>query len=85
MDATYDASLANLALLYDLTGDKEKARRLYHVVLTRHPESAQVRNNFAGVLLDLEGDRPKARRELVKASELLPHGVIQDNITRLER
>ena len=82
VDATYNNSLGNLALLYESQGLRLKALELYRRSLDLDPYNFRSRNNYAVFLAD--GDIPKARGELLKAKALAPHSVIKDNLNALE-
>lgn len=79
-DKGYYQALAHLALLYDVTGRRDEARRMYDEVLEREPEAAQVRNNRAAMEFERGGDRQWVAQELSKASLLLPDGVVTENL-----
>ena len=44
---SYSQALANLAILYDLSGNIVEAEKLYKRALEENPENLQLRNNFA--------------------------------------
>jgi Flp pilus assembly protein TadD len=91
-DRTYDHVLGNLALVYELQGEPEAARALYQTLLAQQPNSAPVRHNLAALELDsirqkrtaTASDKKATREEFLKSAALSEHGVIADNITRLE-
>lgn len=82
-DTRYDHALANLALLYDLTGRREEARRMYDEVLQREPEAARVRNNRAAMEFEQGGDKQWVATELTKSALLLPEGVVTQNLVHM--
>lgn len=85
LDADYDQSMANLALLRDIQGRKEEASQLYHEYLSRYPEAARVRNNAA--LLDFDMDeRPEVVvNELRKAATIEDSAIVRENLEKVKR
>jgi Flp pilus assembly protein TadD len=85
MDAEYDQSMANLALLRDIQGRKEEASQLYHEYLSRYPEAARVRNNAALLDFDLN-ERPEVvTRELQKAATIEDSSIVRENLEKVRR
>jgi len=92
-DGSYDHALGNLALVYEVTGRPEMARWAYRALLARQPQSSAVRHNLAALEYDgisrnrvvTASDKARVRQEFLKSAALSEHGVIADNITRLER
>lgn len=85
MDASYDEALANLALLMDLSGRKERAKELYDQSVRVMPGHVGVRNNRA--VLEYEQGQRKMLvvKELEKAGLLAEHGVVAENLARMRR
>jgi Tfp pilus assembly protein PilF len=86
-DPNYTYSLGNLALLYELVGDRETALKLYQRALTENPRAFQFQNNYAAFLHDYlsVGDRRQSvRAELLKAEALVRHPIIQVNIDKVK-
>jgi len=79
-DEGYDHALANLALLYDVTGRSREALELYDRVLREDPQAAPVRNNRAALAHDLAADRRWVADELLKASLSVSDGVVTENL-----
>jgi Flp pilus assembly protein TadD len=85
MDNSYDEVLANLALLKDILGQKEKAKDLYNQSVKLMPASVPPRNNKA-VLEYEQGQRKiEVLEELEKAGLIAEHGVVSENVARLKR
>lgn len=86
IDSTYNNSLGNLALLYEITGRTAKAKELYARSLMEDPKNFRARNNYAGFLADKGGiaDSKQAISELMKARMLAQHPLILDNIEQLQ-
>lgn len=82
MDAKYTRALGNLALAYELSGDRESAEATYKRAIYENPADYRARGNFGGLLLDLgsEKDLERAHAELVKAYAIVPHPVIKQNL-----
>lgn len=86
MDEEYNSSVANLALLYDVTGRRDEALKLYEKFFKEHPDRSAPRNNYAAVLDDLGREQGEVVRELRKAAALQSNEIIEQNITQvLER
>ena len=86
VDSSYNNSLGNLALLYETTGDKQKAAQLYSRALQEDPRNFRARNNYAGFLVS-SGNNQKIKRaqdELLKAKMLLNHPLISRNLENLD-
>lgn len=84
-DATYDNPLANLALVYDLTGRHQEAEKLYRQALTREPMNIAARGNFYSFISDsLVGREAEARRGFLHAQALGDHPILRENLRRLE-
>ena len=79
-DGSYRRALANLALLYDVTGRSSEAMGLYDRFLEQHPDEASVRNNRAALAYDLSADGEWVGDELSKASLLVDDGVVVGNL-----
>lgn len=82
-DKGYDEALANLALLYDIKGDRVRARELFESFLEQNPDSAPARNNYAAVLDDLGTDKATVMHELLKARALQSNEIVEENITKV--
>jgi Flp pilus assembly protein TadD len=83
MDRTYDQALANLALLQDITGNREMAKKLYGDALEVLPESASLRNNRAALEYDLGHPKIEVVHELEKAKLIAEHPVVRGNLIEL--
>jgi Flp pilus assembly protein TadD len=85
MDGSYDEALANLALLMDVSGQKERAKQLYEQSVSAMPGHVGVRNNRA--VLEYEQGQRKILvvQELEKAGLLAKHGVVSENLARMGR
>lgn len=83
-DSTYDNPLANLALLYDLTGRRPEAEKLYLKALGQDPMNIPTRGNFYSFISDsLIGREAEARRGLLHAQALGDHPILRENLRRL--
>jgi tetratricopeptide (TPR) repeat protein len=90
-DRTYDDALANLALVKELKGDWSTARELYRALLSVRPEHAAARHNLAALEHDeavrsgtwTARKRSRTRAEITKAIAMGAHGVMIDNLERL--
>lgn len=90
----YRGALANLALLYEVSGRRQEALRLYQAALSSSPHHTGARNNYAALLVErAEGDgaggsaradKNLAMRELRKAAALAAHPLVVSNIRSLE-
>lgn len=85
MDGTYDESIANLALLMDITGRHERALELYDQYLAMAPDSASTRNNRAALEYDRGERKILILEELRKASATSQNGVIGENVATLSK
>lgn len=83
LDPDYGPAFAHLALVYEAFGRKDLAAELHLSALARVPEDAQVRNNFAAFLADMD-DKSGARRELLKARALDKSDLIEANLRSIE-
>lgn len=83
MDSTYDHALANLALLKDITGKHEEAKKLYDDAIEALPEFVAARNNRAALEYDRGGRKIEVVEELQKAGLIADHPVIRENLARL--
>jgi len=85
VDATYNNSLGNLALLYETEGKKDKAKELYERALNEDPRNFRTRNNYAAFLSGANNGAVKgqAKRELLKAKMLANDPLILDNIEKI--
>lgn len=82
-DKGYDEALANLALLYDIRGERERARELFESFLEQNPDSARARSDYAAVIDDLGLDKAAVLQELLKARALQSNGIVEENITKV--
>ena len=84
MDDSYDHVLGNLALLYEMQGDRAQAKHFYKHALSDNPKSFRFRNNFAIFLYenDLE-NRERIIYELEKAFALANDKLMQQNMKRV--
>jgi Flp pilus assembly protein TadD len=87
VDANYNNSLGNLAILYELRGDYKRAKELYLRSLGEDPINFRARNNYAAFLLDTGGKYGKklGLAELLKAIMLAQHPTIKDNIMLMQQ
>ncbi len=93
MDQSYDNALTNLALLYELRGDKARAEELYKQALQAEPGNFRARSNFVVLMHDnisrgahLQGSAsadPQVEAELRKTYALAPHPIVAHNLERL--
>jgi tetratricopeptide (TPR) repeat protein len=83
MDRTYDQALANLALLQDIIGNRELAKKLYGEALDVLPDSASLRNNRAALEYDLGHPKMEVIHELEKAKLIAEHPVVRGNLIGL--
>lgn len=83
MDGSYDQALANLALLNDIRGNHEEAKKLYDKAVESIPESVSARNNRAALEYDRSGRKMEVVQELEKAGLIADHHVVRENLTRL--
>lgn len=82
-DPKYGAARANLALLYELSGARDRALELYSEALNLEPNNVTARNNFAVALIAGGADnKGTATHELLKAEAIVSHPIISDNIKR---
>ncbi len=85
MDGGYDEALANLALLMDLSGRKDRAKELYNQSVVAMPMHAAARNNRAVLEYDQGQRRMFVAEELEKARLIAEHDVVSENVARLKR
>jgi Flp pilus assembly protein TadD len=83
MDGTYDQALANLALLNDIQGQRDEAKRLYDKAIESLPESVAARNNRAALEYDRGERKMEVVHELEKAGLIADHHVVRENLGRL--
>jgi tetratricopeptide (TPR) repeat protein len=83
MDSTYDHALANLALLKDISGQHDEAKRLYDEAIEALPESVAARNNRAALEYDRGARKMEVVEELQKAGLIADHPVVRENLSRL--
>jgi len=83
MDSTYDQALGNLALLRDITGQHQEAKRLYDEAIEALPESVPARNNRAALEYDRGARKMEVVDELQKAGLIADHPVVRENLSRL--
>ncbi|NDC37906.1 MAG: hypothetical protein EBZ48_07610 [Proteobacteria bacterium] len=85
-DPTYQTPLANLALLYDLSGRSKEAKLFYRRAIDAQPLNARVRSNFGAFIADTEEGREfEAEREMLHAQALSDSPLIETNLRRLAR
>jgi Tfp pilus assembly protein PilF len=91
LDPQYGQAYANLALLYEATGNDELARESFNQALELDPAIATTRNNYAAFLAQssaVDHDRGErmlaAQAELLKAQALLEHPIIEENLKLLK-
>lgn len=85
LNPKYARVLGNAALVYEKNGDYEVAKRLYERALIETPEDSEVRNNYGAFLVEYEGKKRSGEFEIVKASHLKQHEIIEKNLRILER
>jgi tetratricopeptide (TPR) repeat protein len=83
MDRTYDQALANLALLQDIIGNRELAKKLYNEALEALPDNASLRNNRVALEYDLGRPKIEVIHELEKAILIAKHPVVRGNLMGL--
>lgn len=83
MDETYDQALANLALLHDIRGSRDEAKRLYDTAIESLPDSVTARNNRAALEYDRSGRKMEVVQELEKARLAGDHHVVRENLARM--
>jgi Flp pilus assembly protein TadD len=83
MDRTYDHALGNLALVYQLRGERARAIETHDRAVANNPLNARFRNNRVMLLSETvaitEADRKFLHDELLKAKALAPHPLIIQN------
>ena len=87
MDRDYYHALGNLALLYEMQGEQQRALRMYKRAIKNNPTNVHFRNNFGVFLFEQEvGRQPEYRAllELQKAAALAPNARVVDNIETIE-
>ncbi|NMC62800.1 MAG: tetratricopeptide repeat protein [SAR324 cluster bacterium] len=84
MDISYHHSLANLALLYEIQGDKRKAQEFYEEEIGLELMDYRARNNYAALRYDLFEDLDEAQGLMLQAQAINTHPLIQDNLSVLE-
>jgi Tfp pilus assembly protein PilF len=82
-DEGYNNALGNLALVYEATGRKEDATRLYARAVRENGDNFRIRGNFGAFLAD-SGNRQEAKQELLKAASIASHPLIEENLKRVE-
>lgn len=83
MDDRYDHALANLALVNDIRGRRDKAKMLYDQAVDKMPESVAARNNRAALEYDRGEGKIEVVQELEKAGLIADHHVVRENLGRL--
>lgn len=83
-DRTYNNPLSNLALVYEKTGNKQKAREMYDRALKEDPKNFRMRNNYAVHLVEDNASKDEVSSELFKAQALFNHRLIYGNIATLK-
>ena len=85
---SYSQSLANLAILYDLSGNIVEAKKLYKRALEENPKNLQLRNNFATFIYEYSlydgNDINAALAELHKAGVVADSEVVDYNFKQLQ-
>jgi len=84
-DPEYSQALYNLATLYHLLGEHSLADKYYERALESMPDDARLRNNFAVLLAEDKGFRSMAKDYFEEARQLVPHPIIEDNASKLEK
>ncbi|MCB0333083.1 MAG: tetratricopeptide repeat protein [Bdellovibrionales bacterium] len=79
-DPEYTHVLGNLALLYEITGNDDRARMLYEEAISKNPDYAPFRNNYAAFLEANRAESHQAREEMQRASILAEHPIIHNNM-----
>lgn len=83
-DNDYFNALGNLAVLYDILGERKLADELYQQVIKKDPKNFKFRNNFAVFLYDYYSKRGQssdlAKEEFLKAKNLFPADTIVKNL-----
>ena len=83
MDESYDNALANLALLHEIRGEHDKAKKLYDKAVEGLPDLVAARNNRAALEYDRGGRKMDVVEELEKAGLIAEHHVVRENLQRL--
>jgi Flp pilus assembly protein TadD len=83
MDGSYDNALANLALLKDIRGERDEAKRLYDKAIESMPDAVAARNNRAALEYDSGARKMDVVQELEKAQLIAEHHVVRENLARL--
>lgn len=85
---SYMTALANLALVYEVTGRKHEAQALYEQAIDKSPRNLHVRSNFGALLFDLYSvgviSKAQARNELLRAQALGNHPIIERDLKILD-
>ncbi len=86
IDNEYTRALGNLALAYELNGDRELAEATYKQAIYEDPEDFRARGNYGGMLIDFgtAADIERAKKELMKAYAIVPHPVIEQNLKEVK-
>jgi len=84
-DHHYDHSLANLALLYDLRGEKVRSLEVYRAIVRSNPEVGWIRNNLTAVQSDLGLEPHGLEEQLLRSAVVESNEIVNENITRMER
>lgn len=84
LDSGYTEVLGNMALLYEHTGQVERAELMYQRALHEDPDSMRVRNNY-GVFLATKGreGRGQAKRHFLGAAALEESGLVSANMLKI--
>ncbi len=78
----YAPAKANLALLYDMRGERSKALSLYEEALAQDPMNFKVRNNYGALLSNSQNQRGKSlgKSYLTDAQVIVNHPIVRANL-----
>lgn len=83
MDRTYNHSLANLALLYELRGDTAKAEESYRKETNLEPKDFRARHNYALMRYATGAGKDEVEMLLLQAQAIAPHPIIAQSLAYL--
>ncbi len=85
LNPRYGEALLHRAAIHEARGDIIGAEELFNQVIEADPKNVRARNNLAALLAKHGGEsgRRLAYQELLKASALVPHPIIADNLRHM--
>lgn len=84
-DPRYTHVLGNIALVYELQGKREEARRFHIEALKAYPDSYRFRNNYAAFLHAEKAPATRTQQELTRAQVINTHPVILSNLANIRK